>query len=532
MAEAKKQSFFGGAAILAAGIIIVKIIGALFKIPLANVLEKEGNGIFNQSYYIYSVFLSVSTAGLPVALSKMVSEARSLGRERQAQQIFRVSFRLFFTLGALSFIAMWWGNAFFADFLENSKTALSIRALAPAVFCVGCLSAFRGYAQGCGNMTPTAVSQIIEAICKLFVGLGLAIYLLRIGKGVDVAAAGAITGVTIGTILSLVYMVVNYFRHRKAPRTNDTPSGTGAILRQLLKYAIPITLSSSMVALISTIDSKFVMMQLQERLHYTEADASGLYGTYGAAMNLYNLPASLMVALTASVIPFLSAALARKDRAGAKAVVNSSFRVTALLAFPMGLGLWALSEPIMGLLYPKYDSALGGALLAVLGIASLFVCVMLISNSVLQAHGQVYVSIVTMLIGGVIKIALNYQLVAIPHINIHGAPIGTLTCFATVAVLNLFFVSRTVEDPPNYFALFVKPLAASLVMAFCARGAYILLSAHLGAGGFARLLGVGVSMALAVVIYAVLVVALRIITKEDLALLPKGEKLGRLLHIK
>ena len=213
-------------------------------------------------------------------------------------------------------------------------------------------------------------------------------------------------------------------------------------------------------------------------------------------------------------------------------MVNSSFRVTALLAFPMGMGLWALSEPIMGLLYPKYDAALGGALLATLGVASLFVCVMLIANSVLQAHGQVYVSIVTMLIGGVIKIALNYQLVAIPHVNIHGAPIGTLACFAAVAVLNLFFVSRTVEDRPNYLALFAKPLAASLVMAVCARGAYALLAARLGAGGFARLLGVGVSMALAVAVYAVLVVALRIVTREDLALLPKGEKLGRLLHIR
>lgn len=528
MAEAKKQSFFGGAAILAAGIIIVKIIGALFKIPLANVLGETGNGIFNQSYYIYSVFLSVSTAGLPVALSKLVSEARSLGREQQARKIFRVSFMLFFTLGFLSFLAMWFGNVFFAGFLENSKTALSIRALAPAVFCVGCLSAFRGYAQGCGNMTPTAVSQIIEALCKLLVGLGLAIYLARTGKGTDVSAAGAITGVTVGTILSLVYMFVNYLRHRVPARTTDHPDGAGRILRQLLRYAIPITLSSSMVALISTIDSKFVMMQLQQRLHFTEDAASGLYGTYGAAMNLYNLPSSLMVALTASVIPYLSAALVRKDAVGAKAVVNSSYRVTALLAFPMGLGLWALSTPIMGLLYPRYDAELGGSLLAVLGISALFVCLMLVSNSILQAHGRVHVSIVTMLIGGVIKIALNYRLVAIPEINIHGAPIGTLCCFATVAILNMAIVYRVSSDKPNYLTLFTKPLFASLLMAISARGAYALLYARLAS----RLVCVGISIVLAVVVYAALVVALRIITKDDLALLPKGQKLAKLLRVR
>lgn len=528
MAEAKKQSFFGGAAVLAAGIIVVKIIGALFKIPLANVLGQTGNGIFNQSYYIYSVFLSVSTAGLPVALSKMVSEARSLGRERQAQKIFRVSFTLFFALGFLSFVAMWFGNVFFADFLENSKTALSIRALAPAVFCVGCLSAFRGYAQGSGNMTPTAVSQIIEAVCKLFVGLGLAVYFIRTGRDVTTAAAGAITGVTVGTILSLLYMFVNYLRHRVPPRTSDYPDGAGRILRQLLKYAIPITLSSSMVALISTIDSKLVMKQLQERLLFSEDAASALYGTYGAAMNLYNLPSSLMVALTASVIPFLSAALVRKDAAGARTVINSSYRVTALLAFPMGMGLWALSTPIMALLYPRFDAELGGSLLATLGISSLFVCLMLISNSILQAHGRVYVSIVTMLLGGVIKIGVNYRLVALPEVNIHGAPIGTMSCFATVALLNMFFVSRAAAEKPNYLALLAKPLLASLLMALSARAAYAALHAHVGSVA----LCVGASIILAVAVYGALVVALRIITKDDLALLPKGQKLARLLHIR
>ena len=525
---AKKQSFFGGAAVLAAGIIIVKLIGALFKIPLANVLGETGNGIFNQSYYIYSVFLSVSTAGLPVALSKLVSEARSLGRERQARKIFRVSFAVFFALGLASFLAMWFGNTFFAGFLENSKTALGIRALAPAVFCVGCLSAFRGYAQGCGNMTPTAVSQILEAVCKLLVGLGLALYLVRAGEAVEVAAAGAITGVTVGTILSLVYLLANYLRRREPPRTADVPDGAGAIARQLLKYAVPITLSSSMVALISTIDSKFVMMQLQDKLRYTEDAASALYGTYGAAMNLYNLPSSLMAALTASVIPYLSAALARRDAAGAKAVIGSSLRVTALLAFPMGLGLWALATPIMALLYPRYDAELGGALLAVLGVASLFVCLMLISNAILQAHGQVYVSIVTMLLGGVVKIALNYRLVAIPAVNIHGAPIGTLCCFAAVAALNLYFVRRAAAEKPNYLALFAKPLLASLLMALCARAAYTALYARVASAALCT----GVSIVLAVAVYAALIVALRVVTRDDLALLPKGEKLARLLRVK
>ena len=245
-------------------------------------------------------------------------------------------------------------------------------------------------------------------------------------------------------------------------------------------------------------------------------------------MKLYNLPASLMVALTASVIPSLSGALAAKDRAQATRVTNASLRVTALLAFPMGLGLWSLAEPITRLCYPRYDAKLGGELLAVLGIASLFVCLTLISNSILQAYNAVKVPILSMLIGGVAKIVLNYNLAAVPSVNIHAAPIGTLVCFALSTLVNLFFVWLIVKEKPNYFTLFVKPLAAALVMAACTRGAYALVHLKIAS----NLACVGISVVLAAVVYGALVLALRVITRDDLALLPKGEKLARLLHVK
>ncbi|MBQ2324427.1 MAG: oligosaccharide flippase family protein, partial [Oscillospiraceae bacterium] len=221
MATNKKQSFFGGAAVLAFGIALVKVIGALFAIPLFNILGEGGAADFNNAYNIYAALLTVSTAGLPVALSKMVSEANALGRERQARRVFRVSFAAFLTLGVLSFAIMWWGSGFCAGLLHNPNAAYGIRVLAPAVVCVGCLSAFRGYAQGNFRMTPTAVSQIIEALCKLFVGLALAYYLLRVaGQSASIAAAGAIAGVTSGTILALCYMALNYLRHRTKPTTS------------------------------------------------------------------------------------------------------------------------------------------------------------------------------------------------------------------------------------------------------------------------------------------------------------------------
>ncbi|MBQ9458784.1 MAG: oligosaccharide flippase family protein [Oscillospiraceae bacterium] len=534
MAQAKKQSFFGGAAVLAAGVVVVKIIGAIYKIPLYNILGPEGNASFTNAYNIYAALLTVSTTGLPVALSKMVSEANALARENQARRIFRVSAATFLTLGVLSFCIMWFGNSWCAQRLNWPPAAYGIRTLAPAVVCVGALSAFRGYAQGTSRMTPTAVSQIIEAVCKLVVGLTLAQYLINAGQELPVAAAGAIAGVTVGTVLAVAYMAVDYFRHRAPASTNDIPDGGGKILKRLVSIAVPITLSTSMVSIITLIDTSLLQGQLQNALGLSEKETGTLYGTYASGMNIYNLPSSMMTALTISVLPAVSAALARRDRTQTARVVGSSLRVTGLIAFPMGLGIWALAEPIFKLLYPRYDSVLGGQLLAVLGLASLFVCLMLIANSILQAHGRVHAPIVTMLIGGVVKIVLNYNLSAVPSINIHAAPIGTLCCFAVVAVLNLLLVYRTVEDKPNYLALFSKPLLASLAMAFCAKGCYALLAAHvtLSSGTLTRVVNVGVSVVLAIAVYTALVIALRIITRDDLALLPKGEKLARLLRIK
>ena len=544
MATEKKQSFLGGAAVLAFGIMAVKVIGAVFKIPLRNILGEGGSADFSNAYNIYATMLTISTAGLPVALSKLVSEAYARGRTRQAQRTFNLSLTVFLLLGLVSFSLMWWGNDYLASLLNNPRAAYGIRALAPAVVCVGCLSAFRGYAQGRQYMTPTAVSQILEALCKLVFGLALSLWLLKIGQPDYIAAAGAIrggghrpriVGVTIGTILSLVYMAANYLRHRPALQSGERCASGRAIVRRLLALAIPITIASSMVSIITLIDTSLVQGQLQNALGYSLDETRALYGNYSACMDLYNLPSSLMVALTASVIPAVSASITQHNEKQTARIVRSSFRVTALLAFPMGLGLWSLSGPIFRLFYPRYDGALGGQLLSVLGIASIFVCLMLITNSILQSYGRVNVPIFTMLIGGVVKIVLNYNLTAVPSINIHGAPIGTLVCFALTAILNLIAVSRVAAFHLNYPGYFLRPLLASLAMAFSARGVYALCAHFLlseNSGRTIMLVCVGAAIAVAVVVYAVLVLALRIVTRDDLALLPKGEKLARILHVR
>lgn len=593
MAAAKPNTFFGGAAILAMGILVVKVIGLFYKIPLVNIIGSEGSADFNNAYNIYSVLLTISTAGLPVAVSKMVSEANALGRQNQVHKVFRLSLAAFLTLGVVSFLIMYFGSEQLAGMMHDSLAAAGIRALAPAVICVGCLSAFRGYAQGHGNMTPTAVSQILEALCKLVIGLGLAYWLVRAGQPSHVAAAGAITGVTVGTILALAYMIFNFVstRMREEKDTQDAPDSARRILSTLMKIAIPITISSSMVGIVTVIDSALVQGQIQKVLisdpdswalyqqvvdfapleaardAWQQAVSSGaaaeavsqlygavelaaenisrsLYGNYSGALTIYNLPLSLMAAITASVIAAVSAALARWDRRGAARITGSALRITALLAFPMGVGLFVLGTPIIRLIFPELDASVAGPLLSTLGIASIFVCLMLVCNSVLQAHGFINLPVVIMALGGVVKIVTNYNLVAVPTIGISGAPVGNVLCFGLCMVLDLVVIARVIHGRPDYLPLLAKPAAAAGVMGLGAWAVYGLLSKLLSyeevtqAGETIQTLGktgngiaVMGAILIAVIIYAVLVVALRAISREDLSLMPKGDKIAKILRL-
>lgn len=587
--SAKQNTFFGGAAILAVGIMVVKVIGMFYKIPLLNIIGEQGSADFGNAYNIYAVLLTISTAGLPVAVSKLVSEANATGRQNQVRRVFRLSLALFLTLGVLSFLIMSFGSAQLAGLMNDDQAAPGIRALAPAVICVGCLSAFRGYAQGHGNMTPTAISQIIEALCKLVVGLGLAYWLVKAGADQSHAAAGAITGVTVGTIVALAYMLLNYLMGRSQEGlSKDTPDSNGTIVKNLLMIAVPITISSSMVGIVTVIDSSLVQGQLQRALlentdcwalykdfmsfdklesalkawqatlpegttismsllsdqlagegtktaialHDALEDASRtLYGNYNGALNIYNLPTSLMAAITAAVIPAVSGTLARRDRKGAARVAGSALRISALLAFPMGVGLYVLGEPIMALIFPSLTSQLAGPLLSTLGLATVFVCMMLVCNSILQAYGFVNLPVVIMLAGGVIKIVLNYNVVVLPQVGIYGAPLGNIFCFALCLILDLIVMARVIPGRPKYIPLFAKPAAAAAVMGLGAWAVHGLLAKLLAANRLGNAVATLAAIVVAVAIYGVLVIVLRAITKEDLSLMPKGEKIARILHL-
>ena len=567
MSESKKSTFFGGAAILAASAIVVKLIGAVYKLPLANILTDAAYADFDSAYAIYNVFLTISTAGLPVALSKTISESNALGRYNQVQRIFRVAFTAFLTMGLISFFCMSVLAKPLSDgILNNPKALYCVVALSPSVLCVCIMSSFRGYFQGHFNMWPTGVSQIIEAFFKLVVGLALAYALLKMNVrnpeipdlGERLPAVGAIIGVSIGSVVALVFMLFIYARHRRSrQRGSDRPDPSGDILSNLLRLAIPITLSQAATSLVTLIDGSLVMGQLTNIFHMVDglalaADGTGpaldaaraMKGIYGKCMAIYNLPFSMMVPLTACIIPAVSAALARKDRREAKQVSESALRVGLLVAFPMGMGLFALGGPIMGLLVKGINVSIAGPLLSILGLASMFVALQLLCNSILQANNMVNLPILAVVVGGIVKIIVNYTLVGNPDIRINGAPVGTLCCFLIIDVLEIFIIRRAIPKPPSILRSALKPLIAAVIMGIGVKAVYGLLARLLAGmprfyleGSFSSLSWSGNAVAtlgailMGVLLYLILVLALRVLTREDLALMPKGDKIARILHI-
>ena len=605
----KQNTFFGGAAILAAGILVVKLIGMFYKIPLVNIIGDQGSTDFTNAYNIYSVLLTISTAGLPVAVSKLVSEANAQGRLNQVHKIFRLALMIFLTLGVLSFLVMYFRADWLAAAMNDTKAAPGIKAMAPAVVCVGCLSALRGYSQGHMNMTPTSVSQIIEALCKLVIGLSLAYALTKAGQPPEIAAAGAITGVTVGTMVALAYMILNFLvaRSREHRLSRDVPESAATIIGDILRIAIPVTLGSSMVGIVTVVDAGLVQGQLQRvllekpecwalyaqyvdfaplesaiaawkeslssgaastmsalsaqveaelkagtaqsaalALHNTlESVSRTLYGNYSGALTIYNLPNALMAAIPASVIPSVipsvSARLTARDKKGAARISSAALRVTALLACPMGVGLYVMGTPIMQLLYPSLEKEIAGPLLSMLGLANILVCLVLVSNSILQAYGFVTLPVLVMILGGGLKIAANYIVVAMPTVGIYGAPVGNLPCFGLCLLLDLFIIARVIPRRPQYVEVFAKPVLASLLMGAAAWAVYGLVEKILSrvpegetqavlsrtGGAIATLGAIGV----AAVVYGVLIVALRAITRDDLSLMPKGDKIARLLRL-
>ena len=550
----KKQTFLQGTAVLAMATVLVKLMGFLFKVPLNNIIGEDGFGYFNTAYDVYNVLLMISTTGLPVAMSRMISQAQTLGNHAQIRRIYRTSLYVFLTIGMAGSLGM----LFFCRQLSvmvttNENSWAAIAALAPCVLLICLVSAYRGFFQGQSNMTPTSVSQIFEAVTRLVVGLGLAWLVMKLtGEAyvrmqgivlapgetaqdygdITLAAGGAILGVTLGSLISVVYL------HHKFRQSNQilslgggTAKSTRSTMKELLSIAVPITLGSAGLQIINLFDTMIYMRRLTGALQWTEKMADSAKGVYNFCQTVFALPCSFIPTITIAVIPAITASLTRKDLAEAKATSESSVRTMALIAMPCAAGLFVMAEPVIRLLCSTYTEdriQLAATMLAILGLTVIFNSLVLLLNAIMQAHGDVVTPVVNMLIGGIIKIIVNYILVGQPNLNIVGAPIGTFICYISITALDLIAMKRHISARPAIFKNIIRPGLASAIMGAATFMVYRVLSNAISSWKLACLL----SLAFAVVLYAVLVVFLRCLTYEDCMLLPKGEKIAKILRIR
>ena len=330
MAEQKGQSFLKGTVILTAATFVVKFINIFFSIPLANFLGGEGMGHFYTAYDIFIFFSVLATSGTPVAISRMVSMAYAQGRKREADKIFRVSFLLFSVIGMAGCLVMFvFARQFSILMTQGDRSMYAIAALAPMVLFMSLSSCLRGYFQGRSNMTPTAVSQVLESVVKLFVGIALALYLLKTTGLPELGAAGAIIGVSVGSLFAVLYILVYYFKKRAQTRymVREVPvSSTKSILRDIVVFAVPVIVGSTFLSLLDLVDSSVMMYRLQGAVGLDEGTAMAMKGWLGNARKYFDLPNAVIVPISTAVLPLLAGVIAKNDRRGTRETSTLALR--------------------------------------------------------------------------------------------------------------------------------------------------------------------------------------------------------------
>lgn len=530
MSEAqKKQNFLQGTALLAMATAIVKIIGALYKIPLNAIIGEQGFGYFNTAYEIYNVLLMISTAGLPVAMSRMISQASSLKHYNQVRRIYNTARGIFLALGITGTLLMTLFCRQLAQFQNQPDAWAAIGCLGPCVLLICLMSTFRGFFQGQSNMLPTSISQVLEAIIKLIVGIVAAYLLLKSTGSVALAAGGAILGVTASCLVSSIYLF-GCFRqvYPQLPQTSEEPRGFSDTAKGLLIIAVPITLGSAGLQFLTMLETKIYMGRLLE--FYSQSTADIMRGIYGMTQTIFNMPCAFITPITISIIPAITAQLTTCNDAEARETEESAVRITGLISMPCAFGLGLLAEPVTALLggYTGDNLVLATRLMTILGFSIMFNAVVLVTTAIMQAHGHAGRPVINMLIGGVLKLAAVYILTGNPNIGIVGTPVGTLLCYVAIAVLNIYSIRTLLDHAPAILKNLLRPFLAAVVMGIFVFAAFTGLKAI---GITSRLILCALPILVGVLVYVLSAVKFKVVTREDCLLLPKGEKIAKLLKL-
>lgn len=599
MEQNKRQSVLNGAVILMAAVVLVKIIGALFKMPMTSMIGITGRGYFNSAYEIYTPIFAISMAGLPVAVSRMVAESVALGRFRQARAVFKTSQKVFLIVGTAGTLILLIAAYPYARFVANIKSLRAILCVAPSIFLCCYMSAYRGYYEGLRNMVPTAISQVIEALGKLVIGLGIIKIIMTRGLaqfesgmasgvkaivfGTEVsslteansviaprAAAGAVLGVTIGSFLSLLFLIIVHKIRGDGftkPQLASSPAAENGskIAKDMIKIAIPMVISALILNLTNLIDISTIQTRLNAaiikdltsvvemhsvsinkavelaRLNISDSAevVKYLWGAYGTALDFKSLVPTITIQLGVSALPALAAAWAVKNKQSMRQTIETVLRIGMLIALPAGIGMASLATPILTLIYGRGNSSEAIPIIApILIVYGLFTPIIAISTpttNMLQAVGRADIPMKTVAAAAVCKIICNFVFVGMPKINIYGAVGGTVLFYLIIVSINMFCLLRISKVRVNWKSIFLKPCIAAVlsgISAFAAHGVIVRIFPADTASSVINsdTIGTAIGVVLAVIVYVAAILLLKGILREDIENLPKGEKFAKILE--
>lgn len=526
----KNKSFIGGTLILGLAGLIIKIMGAAFRIPLANIIGPEGMGYYQKAYPIYNLFLTLAIAGIPTAIARMVAERNAVDKPREAYKVFRSSFYLLLVTGIITSSVLFFGSGWITGVYLNSPKAIHcMKAISPALLFCPLMAAYRGFFQGRQDMRPTAASQVIEQIFRVAIGLGLAIMLLP--RGVEYSAAGASFGASAGGIAGFIGIALIYLYHKRQIVTEfkEHPEtdleSTGDILKEILYIAVPITIGSAVLPIMNTID----MMVVEKRLlaiGYDALTANSLYGELtGFAQPLINFPQVLTQAVSISMVPLVASAFKRKEIRFMQDSISLGIRYTIIIALPCAFGMSVLARPILLLLYPAQKAAAieAAPCLSILAISVIFLGLTHALTGILQGVGKQIIPVRNLAIGAVCKVAVTYIFTGIPSLNVKGAAMGTLTAYAVSAILDFISMMKYTGTRPVIRLTFVRPFISAAIMSVCVMISYKALI-HVLPNSLSTML----SIMIGAVVYLFCILRIQALTMEELEGLPKGKQIAKL----
>lgn len=525
--KSKKNSFLMGTLILGAAGVIIKILGAIFRIPLGYFIGAEGMGYYQTAYPVYALFLTLATAGFPTAIAKLVSEQVSVDNHKGANEIFRITHIMLFITGAIMFVILYFGAENIVTNVQHNPNAVSaMRAIAPALLIVPSMSAYRGYYQGYQQMSRIAISQIIEQVFRVCLGLFLAYLLMSKFNTARLGAAGGISGATIGAFASFVFLVLVYVKDRNTRNLlienskNYIQQTNKEIIFKILAVVIPISIGACIMPLVNVVDTVLVISRL-EVAGFTNSAANAMLGQLtGMSMPIIVMPMIFTTAIGMSLVPAISESFAKKEFKKARHNSKIAIKITLLLVLPCAFGLASLSSPIMALLYPKQPANVVGLMLFTLAPACIFLGLLYTFNGILQGMGKPWIPVFALLCGIVAKIIISYVLTATPEFNILGSAFGTIASYVIAAIIEYIYIKNALNLKLDILEFIVKPLITVILMFIAVRFSYSGLVIFLGSK-----LTTLVAIAIGGLVYGLVILAIGGITEEEIRSMPKGNKI-------